>query len=121
MCFGAQYLVFVAVESAGLKVGSGSYAAMYCALVCGISSTMIVVKLLSEKGETDRPNGRLTVGILIFQDIWAMVFLAIQPNLASPDLVTWLIYVDFLVELRSSFSRRVETCGDRSSCASSSA
>ena len=41
----------------------------YCALVCGISSTMIVVKLLSEKGETDRPNGRLTVGILIFQDI----------------------------------------------------
>lgn len=87
VCFGAQYLVFVAVESAGLKFGSGSYAAMYCALVCGISSTMIVVKLLSEKGETDRPNGRLTVGILIFQDIWAMVFLAIQPNLASPDLV----------------------------------
>ena len=61
---------------------------------------MIVVKLLSEKGETDRPNGRLTVGILIFQallshqrayewqDIWAMVFLAIQPNLAKPDLLT---------------------------------
>ncbi|CAK9044810.1 Glutathione-regulated potassium-efflux system protein KefC (K(+)/H(+) antiporter) [Durusdinium trenchii] len=88
VCFGAQYLFFVAVESAGLKLGSGSYAAMYCALVCGISSTMIVVKLLSEKGETDRPNGRLTVGILIFQDIWAMVFLAIQPNLASPDLLT---------------------------------
>jgi Kef-type K+ transport system membrane component KefB len=88
VCFGAQYLVFVAVESAGLKFGSGSYAAMYCALVCGISSTMIVVKLLSEKGETDRPNGRLTVGILIFQDIWAMVFLAIQPNLANPDLLT---------------------------------
>lgn len=118
MCFGAQYLVFVAVESAGLKFGSGSYAAMYCALVCGISSTMIVVKLLSEKGETDRPNGRLTVGILIFQDIWAMVFLAIQPNLASPDLVTWLISC-----LKSDLisSGRVETCGDRSSCASSSA
>lgn len=89
VCFGAHYLVFVAVESmGGIQFGQGSYAAMYCALVCGISSTMIVVKLLSEKGETDRPNGRLTVGILIFQDIWAMVFLAIQPNLASPDLVT---------------------------------
>ena len=88
VCFGAQYLAFVAFTNAGLQLGSGAYPALYCALVCGISSTMIVVKLLSEKGESDRPNGRLTVGILIFQDIWAMIFLALQPNLANPDLLT---------------------------------
>ncbi|CAJ1347786.1 unnamed protein product, partial [Effrenium voratum] len=87
VCLSVQYLLFTALQSAGLSLGSG-YAAMYCALVCAISSTMIVVKLLSEKGETDRPNGRLTIGILIFQDIWAMVFLAIQPNLASPDFLS---------------------------------
>lgn len=32
VCFGAQYLFFVAVESAGLKLGSGSYAAMHLGL-----------------------------------------------------------------------------------------
>lgn len=88
VCFGAQYLLFTGLNAIGLSLGTGQYAGMYCALVCAISSTMIVVKLLSEKGETERPNGRLTVGILIFQDIWAMVFLAIQPNLANPDLLT---------------------------------
>eukprot|EP00438_Fugacium_kawagutii_P006828 Skav227026 [mRNA] locus=scaffold456:236256:249187:+ [translate_table: standard] len=88
VCFGAHYLIFTGLNAAGLSMGTGDSAVMYCALVCAISSTMIVVKLLSEKGETERPNGRLTVGILIFQDIWAMVFLAIQPNLASPDLLT---------------------------------
>mmetsp|Transcript_19163 Transcript_19163/g.43405 ORF Transcript_19163/g.43405 Transcript_19163/m.43405 type:complete len:519 (+) Transcript_19163:161-1717(+) len=88
VCFGAQYVIFSGLTLFGLSFGTGQYAAMYVALVCAISSTMIVVKLLAEKGETDRPNGRLTVGILIFQDIWAMVFLAIQPNLAKPDLLT---------------------------------
>eukprot|EP00435_Cladocopium_sp_Y103_P014008 s638_g3.t1 len=88
VCFGAQYLIFTGLNALGLSMGAGDSAVMYCSLVCAISSTMIVVKMLSEKGETERPNGRLTVGILIFQDIWAMVFLAIQPNLASPDLLT---------------------------------
>mmetsp|Transcript_37931 Transcript_37931/g.68558 ORF Transcript_37931/g.68558 Transcript_37931/m.68558 type:complete len:866 (-) Transcript_37931:205-2802(-) len=87
ICAGVQVLLFSALSSAGLPLGTGDYAPMYCGVVCGISSTMIVVKILAESGESERPNGRLTVGILIFQDIWAMVFLAVQPNLASPDIV----------------------------------
>eukprot|EP00440_Ansanella_granifera_P023709 gb/GFBE01025751.1/.p1 GENE.gb/GFBE01025751.1/~~gb/GFBE01025751.1/.p1 ORF type:complete len:801 (+),score=204.52 gb/GFBE01025751.1/:1-2403(+) len=87
ICAGVQILIFSAVHAAGLSLGAGPYAAMYVGIACGISSTMIVVKLLSERGETERPNGRLTIGILIFQDIWAMVFLAIQPNLDNPDIV----------------------------------
>merc|ERR1740123_2513865 len=47
---------------------------------------MIVAKLLGEKMELDSKPGRLTVGILIFQDIWAIVVLAIQPNLANPEI-----------------------------------
>merc|ERR1719464_2407570 len=48
---------------------------------------MIVAKVLSEKGEMGSMPGRLTIGILIFQDIWAIVVLAIQPNLANPEIV----------------------------------
>jgi Kef-type K+ transport system membrane component KefB len=48
---------------------------------------MIVVKLLQEHAEMDSSPGRLTVGILIFQDIWAIVVLAIQPDLANPQVL----------------------------------
>jgi len=33
----------------------------------------------------------LTVGILIFQDIWAIIVLAIQPKLANPDIVEIIV------------------------------
>jgi hypothetical protein len=47
---------------------------------------MIVVKLLYDKFELDTLPGRITLGVLIFQDIYAIVALGIQPNLADPKL-----------------------------------
>ncbi len=47
---------------------------------------MIVVKLLYEKFELDTLPGRITLGILVVQDIWAILFLAIQPNLDNPQI-----------------------------------
>lgn len=58
----------------------------YLALAFSLSSTMIVVKLLYDKYEIDTLAGRVTLGVLIFQDIWAIIFLAIQPNLLKPEL-----------------------------------
>merc|ERR1740123_2807406 len=48
---------------------------------------MIVAKLLGEKMELDSKPGRLTIGILIFQDIWAIIVLAIQPDMANPKIL----------------------------------
>ena len=69
----------------------GGYATLYLAVACAISSTMIVVKLLADKSELDGLPGRLTLGILVFQDIWAILFLALQSQLESPALsaVLW--------------------------------
>lgn len=66
--------------------GLGTWATLYLAAGIGLSSTMIVVKLLYDKLELDTVAGRLTLGILVFQDIWAIIVLAIQPNLANPEL-----------------------------------
>ena len=63
------------------------YVQFYLAVGISISSTMVVVKLLYEKMELSTLPGRITVGILVFQDIWAIIFLAIQPNLANPQLL----------------------------------
>ena len=68
----------------GFPFTGGSLAPIYLAVACALSSTMIVVKLLYDKYELDTSAGRITVGILVFQDIWAILFLAIQPDLRNP-------------------------------------
>merc|ERR1719281_2366487 len=87
ICAGTMCAIFMMLQSAGMSFGSGPFSTLYPGLCCGISSTMIVVKRLSEKMETDTASGRLTVGVLIFQDIWAIVMLAIQPNLDNPEIL----------------------------------
>ncbi len=71
----------------GFTVGGGKYDLAYLAVCCGLSSTAIVVKLLYAKFELDTLAGRITLGVLVFQDIWAIVILGIQPNLANPDVL----------------------------------
>ena len=75
----------------GYTFGDGGYDGIYLAVCCGLSSTAIVVKLLYGKFELDTLAGRITLGILVFQDIWAIIVLGIQPNLANPDIVRILL------------------------------
>ncbi len=64
----------------------GKYAALYLSITFALSSTMIVVKILYDKFELDTLPGRLTLGVLVLQDIWAIIFLTIQPDLANPEV-----------------------------------
>ncbi|HLF24141.1 MAG TPA: cation:proton antiporter, partial [Burkholderiales bacterium] len=52
-----------------LALGLKTTAALYVAVALTFSSTIIVVKLLSDKREIDSLHGRIAVGILIVQDI----------------------------------------------------
>lgn len=60
---------------------------LYLAIFCAISSTAIVIKLLYDKFELDTRPGRMSLGILIFQDIWAILILAFQPNFKNPQIL----------------------------------
>lgn len=75
----------------GFTMGGGKYNLLYLSVCCGLSSTAIVVKLLYSKFELDTLAGRLTLGILVFQDIWAIFTLSIQANLAQPDILLILL------------------------------
>jgi Kef-type K+ transport system membrane component KefB len=79
-----EYTIF------GIKVVGGPYDLFYLAACLALSSTTIVVKLLYEKFELDTLAGRLTLGVLIFQDLWAIVLLGLQPNLADPNVLVIL-------------------------------
>jgi Kef-type K+ transport system membrane component KefB len=75
---------FFALFGYGLR---GTHAdGLYLALMCGLSSTAIVVKLLYDKNELDTLPGRVTLAVLVIQDIYAIFILAFQPNFASPSL-----------------------------------
>ncbi|MBE7472830.1 MAG: hypothetical protein DPW09_29565 [Anaerolineae bacterium] len=64
----------------GVNSGQGGLDVLYVALLCALSSTAIVIKSLNDKFELDTLHGKLSVGILIIQDLWAIVILALQPN-----------------------------------------
>ncbi len=53
----------------GLLLGLSHMAAIYVAVALTFSSTIIIVKLLSDKREVDALHGRIAVGFLIVQDI----------------------------------------------------
>lgn len=72
----------------GFRAGGGDFGLLYLAVSLAMSSTMIVVKLLYDKSELDTLPGRITLGVLVFQDVWAILFLAIQPNLLQPEIGT---------------------------------
>ena len=71
----------------GYGWGGGNFDLLYLAIVTSLSSTLIVVKLLRDKFELKVLSGRLTLGVLIVQDLWAIVFMALQPNLADPGVL----------------------------------
>lgn len=74
----------------GFTVGGGNYDLLYLTACCALSSTAIVVKLLYGKFELDTLGGRITLGVLVFQDLWAIIILGVQPNLANPEIGTIL-------------------------------
>lgn len=91
-----QFLICTALGIAfftamGFGRGAGRFDALYLAVAMALSSTMIVVKILYDKLELTTLPGRITLGILVFQDIWAILFLSLQPNLSSPGLSVVLI------------------------------
>lgn len=71
----------------GYALGQGRLDALYLAIFCALSSTAIVVKLLYDKFELDTLPGRITLGILIFQDLWAILVLALQPHFNNPQVL----------------------------------
>jgi Kef-type K+ transport system membrane component KefB len=71
----------------GVRNGPNDYSLVYLAACMSLSSTLVVVKLLYDKFELDTLPGRVTLGVLVIQDLWAVGMLAVQPNLTNPDLL----------------------------------
>ena len=77
--------------------GMGIYQALLIAFALSFSSTVFVVKVLEDRGETAALHGRIAVGILIVQDLAAVAFIAISAGVwPSP----WALLVLLLIPVR---------------------
>jgi len=72
---GLGQMVFTGLAGFALAVGFGMppLTAMYVAAALVFSSTILIVKLLSDKRETDSLYGRISLGFLIVEDIVVIV------------------------------------------------
>src|ERR1017187_9100929 len=67
--------------------------ALYLGVAAAMSSTVIIVKILYDKRELESLAGRVTLGVLVLQDIATILFLAVQPNLKNPSAGVMVVAV----------------------------
>jgi Kef-type K+ transport system membrane component KefB len=53
--------------------------ALYLAVAAAMSSTVTIVKVLHDKRELETLAGRITIGLMVLQDLATILFLAVQP------------------------------------------
>ncbi|MBN1881315.1 MAG: cation:proton antiporter [Deltaproteobacteria bacterium] len=68
-----------------LFMGTPVNESVFLGFLAALSSTAIVLKILQDKAELETPNGQLSVGILIFQDIVIVLMILIVPLLAGTE------------------------------------
>ncbi len=64
-------------------VGFSPLQAIYVGLIVAFSSTMVVIKLLSDKNELDSLHGELVLGVLIVQDLLAVFAMVLLSTVSS--------------------------------------
>ena len=75
----AIVLSALAVIAFGLPLNQG----VFWGFLAAMSSTAVVLKMVTERGETNSPHGRLIIGILIVQDLAVVPMMVVTPVLGG--------------------------------------
>ena len=95
---GAQVVATIALSVIGLKIfGLDAPVAIFVGFLLSLSSTAIVLKVYADRLETDSGHGRISFGILLFQDMAAIPMMLLIPSLReweaghSPEVLFTLL------------------------------
>ena len=95
----AQILLTAAVGLAlGKLLGWAMLEAIFFGFLIALSSTMIVLKTLMERGELDSGHGRVMIGILLVQDLSLVPLMIILPAMGGAGGELWLSLGKALLE-----------------------
>lgn len=67
----------------GISLGFSSLSSVYIAVALTFSSTIIIMKLLTDKGDTETLYGRISIGFLLVQDLVVVLALLIVSSLSD--------------------------------------
>lgn len=103
-------LIIFSFASVGVSLFSGLdfKTSLILAFALSFSSTVFVVKSLEEKGEMKSLHGRIAIGILVMQDLAAVIFLAASAG-KVPSL--WAALLFLLIPLRPVFHHFLQKTG----------
>jgi len=76
LMFGAGLLV-------GFGLGFSDQTLIYFGLIVSFSSTMVVIKLLADRNELETLHGRIVIGILLMEDLFAIIALSVVQTLGD--------------------------------------
>lgn len=101
-------LLLSSAAAAGLLAGDAK-TTVIVAFALAFSSTVFTIKVLEEKGDTSSLYGRLAIGILVTQDIFAVLFL----SLAQGKIPAWWAPALLLLPLlRPVIYKLLDWCGN---------
>jgi Kef-type K+ transport system membrane component KefB len=81
----------------GFFLGFDIISSVYLGLIIAFSSTVVVVKILSDKKQIETLHGRMSLGILIIQDIIAAIFLMLLPFIVDFNGNNNFIFKEILI------------------------
>ncbi len=67
-------------------LGLPNNSSIFIGFIVALSSTAIVLRGLQQRNEVDAPHGRLTLGILVFQDFCVVPMILVLPILSGSDV-----------------------------------
>ena len=73
----------------GKLVGLSTQGAVFFGFIISLSSTMVVLKILMERGELDTTHGRIMLGILLVQDISVVPIMVVMSALGGEPGGLW--------------------------------
>lgn len=84
---GPLQLLGTAAATAGIAyaLGIAPQPAVFLGFLIGLSSTALVLRLFAQRNELEAPQGRIGLGVLLFQDVMLAPILAIAPLLAGAE------------------------------------
>lgn len=81
-------ITLAAVTAVAILLGRAWNQALFFGFLIALSSTAIVLKSYVERNEVDSPHGRVSIGILIFQDLSILIMLLLIPLIGNVGEMT---------------------------------
>lgn len=74
----------------GITIGLNIQQSIFLGFLVTQSSTSIILKMISDRDEVESPHGKITTGVLVFQDLMVLPMMLLIPILGVSEQASWI-------------------------------